>query len=121
MKLALQRPVYYRIVMFCIVTGLFAPSFGSFGYFFTMDVIGLTKFTYAMLTVLGFGSLLFGTQLYRFWGKDYEYRSLILINVGIDLLLAPLSFILIFRINVEWGIPDLGIIIFTELSNGILS
>lgn len=121
MKEALKRPVYYRVIMYCIVTGLFSPSFGSFGYFFTMDVLGISKFTYSMLTVLGFVSLLAGTQLYRFWGKDYEYRSLILIDVLINLTLAPLSFILIFRLNVAWGIPDLSIIIFTELSNGILS
>ena len=61
MKTAMKVPEYYSVIVYLTVTGFVVPSFGSFGYYFMMDVIGLSKFTYSMLTVLGFFGLLLGT------------------------------------------------------------
>jgi len=49
------------MILYLIITGFLVPSFGSFGYYFMLDVVKISKFTYSMLTVLGFACLLIGT------------------------------------------------------------
>ena len=39
----------------------------------------------------------------------------------ISILLAPLSFIFVLRMNLKWGIPDMYLIIFTDVVSEILS
>ena len=75
------------------------PSFGSFGYYFMLDVVKVSKFTYSMLTVLGFFCLFIGTLVYKRWFREKEYRNLIMMDALISILLAPLSFIFILRLN----------------------
>ena len=97
------------------------PSFGSFGYFFMLDVVGITKFAYSMLTVLGYFSLFVGTRLYDRFFKQLEYWRLIMCEGLVGLVLAPLTFIFVFRLNVAWGIPDMALIIFSDVVLEILS
>ena len=84
-----------------------------FDYFFFLDVVGLSKFTFAMLSVVGFFALLTGTQVYSRYFKEWEYRSLILLDVLVNVLIQPVIFCLILRLNVAWGVPDLVMIIFS--------
>ena len=42
-------------------------------------------------------------------------------NAAISLLLAPLTFILILRLNLAWGIPDMVLILFSTAVSDILS
>ncbi len=121
MKEAMRVPEYYSVIVYLTVTGFVVPSLGSFGYYFMMDVIGLSKFTYSMLTVLGFFGLLLGTQAYHKWFQEWEFRTLVFIEVAIDLFLAPIQFMLIFRLNVDWGIPDISLILFTEAVSDVTS
>ena len=114
------RP-FYCLILYLILTGLFVPSFSSFGYYFMLDVIKLSKFTYSMLTVLGFFCILVGTQLYNRYLKDKEYSSLVIWDALISIVMAPLTYILILRINVEWGIPDIWLVIFTDSVAEIVS
>ena len=39
----------------------------------------------------------------------------------IGVVLAPLSFIFVLRLNVAWGIPDMALIIFTDVVIGVIS
>ena len=103
------------MIIYLLIGGLLVPSFGSFGYYFMLDVVGISKFTYSMLTVLGFVTLLVGTQLFNKWFKDKEYRNLIMMDALITIVIAPLTFIFVLRLNVEWGgPPDMFLIIFTD-------
>lgn len=101
--------------------GVLVPSFGSFGYYFMMDVVKVSKFAYSMLSVLGFCCLLVGTQLFKTYFKDYEPRTLILFDAALTFVLAPLTFALIFRLNLEYGIPDMALIVFDDVVSSILS
>ena len=74
-----------------------------------------------MLTVLGFFCLLVGPQFYNRYLKDKEYRSLVIWDALISILIAPLTFMFVLRINVEWGIPDMALIIFTDTVADIVS
>ena len=112
---------FYSMILYLVITGFLVPSFGSFGYYFMLDVVKISKFTYSMLTVLGFGCLLIGTQLFNKYLKHKEYRSLIIWDALISILLAPLTFIFVLRLNVDWGIPDMALIIFTDTVSDIIS
>ena len=85
-----------------------------------LNVIKLSKFTYSMLTVLGFVGLLIGTQLFNKYLKEMEYRKLFVIEAMISIVMAPLTFMFVLRLNLDWGIPDLALIIFTDTVSDII-
>ena len=118
---AFQVREYYSVILYLILYGLVSPSFSSFGYFFMLDVVELSKFTYSMLTVLGFFCLLIGSALYTKYFKEKEFRNLIIMEMVIGLIFAPFSYMFILRINVDYGIPDLALIIFTDTVQDIVS
>ena len=118
---AMKIKEFYQMILYLVVGGFLVPSFGSFGYYFMLDVVGISKFTYSMLTVLGFVSLLFGTQMFNKYFKDREWRNLIMLDALISIFIAPLTFIFIFRINLDWGISDMFMIIFTDTVAEIVS
>jgi len=109
------------MILYIIIGGFLVPSFGSFGYYFMLDVVGISKFSYSMLTVLGFACLFLGTLIYKAYFRAAEYRSLIMMEALISIILAPISFIFVLRINIQWGIPDMAIIIFTDVVSEIVS
>ena len=118
---AFTIPEIYCMILYLLLYGLVVPSFSSFGYFFMLDVVELSKFTYSMLTVLGFFCLLIGSALYTKYFKNYEFRSLILMEMVVGLVFAPFSYMFVLRLNVQYGIPDLALIIFTDTVQDIVS
>ena len=119
-KEAFQIKPYYRTILYLVITGLLVPSFGSFDYYFMIDVVGISDSTLSLLGVLGYACSLLSTQLFNSYFKDWEYQSLIKMNAVIELLLAPLSMIFILRLNEGLGIPDMALIIFTSQVSSIL-
>ena len=73
-----------------------------------------------MLTVLGYGCLLIGTQIFNKFFKESEFKTLIMWESFLTLILAPLNFIFVFRLNLQWGIPDMFMIIFTDTISSII-
>ena len=91
---------FYSIIVFLLLQAVLMPGFDSYGYFFMLDVVKISKFTYSMLTVLGFFCLLIGTAIYKRYMRDKEYKYLIMMDALISIFLAPLSFIFVLRLNV---------------------
>ena len=52
-RYALTFKEIYCLVIYFILDGFTTPSFGDYSYFFLMNVVGISKFLYAMLTLLG--------------------------------------------------------------------
>lgn len=50
---ALTRREIYCVVLYFILDGLTSPSFSDFTYFFLMNVVGVSKFMFAMITLVG--------------------------------------------------------------------
>lgn len=46
------------------LTAVLVPSFGTFGYYFMMDVVHVSQFAYSMLGLVGYICLLLGTWLF---------------------------------------------------------
>ena len=61
MKEAFKIPEIYKMILYLVLGGFLVPTFGSFGYFFMLDVVEIDKFTYSMLSVLGYFCMFFGT------------------------------------------------------------
>jgi len=51
--IALQRSEVYCIVIYFLLDGFTNPSFADFSYFFLLNVIGVSKFMFAMITLIG--------------------------------------------------------------------
>jgi Na+/melibiose symporter-like transporter len=96
---AIKIPAIHNMILYLFLYGLVDPSFSSFGYYFMLDVVQLSKFTYSMLTVLGFFCLLIGSGLYKAYFKEFEYRNLIVMEMVIGIIFAPFSYMFILRIN----------------------
>jgi len=60
-KDALVLREFRNVLIYMCLSSIVTPSFGVFDYYFFMDVVKLSKFTFAMLSVFGFGTLLLGT------------------------------------------------------------
>lgn len=41
---AIIMPEMYLVVLYFIISGLFSPDFGDFGYYFMLNVAGISKF-----------------------------------------------------------------------------
>ena len=50
---AIKMREIYMIVIFFIAKGILNPSFEEFSYFFLLNVIGITKFMFALLILIG--------------------------------------------------------------------
>ena len=50
---ALTHPEIYCIVIYFLLDGITNPSFSDFTYFFLMNVIGVSKFMFAMIVLIG--------------------------------------------------------------------
>ena len=104
-----------------VLGAIFVPSFSSFSYYFMLDEVQLSKFTYSMLTVIAFFCLLLGSQISNSCFKDTEYRKLIIVDALISICIAPLTFIFVCRWNLEWGISDMFFIITTDVVAEIIT
>lgn len=103
-----------------LLNGLFTPSFGSFGYYFARDVVQLSNFTISLLGVLSFITLIIGSQLYNVYLKNKEIRHLKFYSVLVGLVFAPLNIAFALRINKQYGIPDMYLIVFGDLAEQTL-
>ena len=63
-KEAFKIREYFSTVLYILLGGLLVPTFYTFGYYFYLNVVGLSKFMYAMLTVIAYICLLIGSRIY---------------------------------------------------------
>lgn len=87
------------MIIYLVLGGLLVPSFGSFGYYFMLDVVKISKFTIAMLGVIGYICLMIGSSLYHQFFSKTEFRKLMVYNTIIGLMFAPLNMLFVLRKN----------------------
>ena len=109
------------MILYLVLGAITVPSFSSFSYYFMLDEVQLSKFTYSMLTVIAFFCLLLGSQIYNSCFKETEYRKLIVIDALISIFIAPLTLIFVCRWNLKWGISDMYFIITTDVVAEIIT
>ena len=91
---------------FLLLSSLFKPTFQDFQYFFLLDVIHISKFTFAILQLVAFMSALGGALIYKAYFKDIEIRSMITIGLLGNIFSAFLNFCFAKRWNLALGLND---------------
>jgi hypothetical protein len=87
-----------------------------------LDVVQISKFTYSLLGVLGFICLLIGSSLYQASGlAQKEFRTLIIYDILISLACAPINLLFVFRLNAQYGMPDMFVILFDDVVASVFS
>ncbi len=101
--------------------GLLVPSFGDISYYFSLNIVKFSKFTVSMLTVLGFVTLLLGTQAYEKWLKDHEVKDMLKWNSLLGVCGSVVTLIFAMRLNLYLGVSDLSFVIISSLITDTLS
>lgn len=112
---ALVRKEIYFLIIYFLIDGFTSPSFSDFTYFFLMNVVGISKFMYAMMTLIGQVCQVIGVLMYNQFLKNIEVRTVIFWNVVIAIIGAAISYAFAMRWNLEWGINDYFLLIFTDV------
>jgi len=116
----MQKEVYC-IVIYFLLDGLTNPSFADFSYFFLMNVIGISKFMFAMITLIGQVCSVIGVIIYTMFLRKVEVRWVLFWNVVINVIGSFLNYCFAMRWNLEWGVSDMTFIIFSDVVFGALS
>ena len=74
---AFQIKEIYSIIIFMGCYALLVPNFGSFDYYFMLDVVGITQFQYSMISVLHYFCMFIGSYLFKRWLKDLPLARIV--------------------------------------------
>ena len=66
---AIMMPEIFLVLLYFVLNGLVSPDFGDFGYYFMLNVAGISKFQYSLLGTIGQVTSIFGTMFYESWLK----------------------------------------------------
>jgi hypothetical protein len=99
--------VIYRTIGFFLLGGLLVPTFGDINYYFVLSVVQFSKFTFSMLNILAYMSLLAGILMYNRYFKHWEVRNLLKYSFFIGFAGQLMNLVFILRLNQRWfGIGD---------------
>lgn len=118
---ALQRKEIYCVVIYFILDGLTNPSFSDFSYFFLLNVIGVSKFMFAMIALIGQICSVIGVMIYEKFLKDTEVRTVLFWNVVLAIIGALLNYFFAKRWNLSIGVSDYVFLIFTDVVFGAIA
>ena len=102
----LQDRRVFTLVYFLFVVGAMPNASSAFTNF----ILGPLKFSDMMYMVLGLVGIVFSTvgiYLYKWLFRGVDLRWFVGIVQVVVALLALVPLVLVFRLNVDWGIPDL--------------
>lgn len=97
------------------MTALLNPTFSEFTYFFLMDVIGVSKFIFAVVVLVGQICHIIGALMYKSFCRDVEARWLVFFGAIAVTFSTFLAFVFAKRWNLEIGIPDMVFLFFTDV------
>ena len=118
---AVKRKEVYFIIIYFILDGFTNPSFADFSYFFLMNVVGISKFMFAMITLIGQVCSVIGVIIYGSFLRKVETRWVIFWNVIINIVGSFLNYCFAMRWNLQMGISDMAFIIFSDVVFGALN
>ena len=102
----------YKTILYFIIMGCVIPSFSDYFYYYQMDVVGFSKFTYAMLGVLGSATLMLGTFFYNLALQDKSLRCMMVLACFINMVGSVGS--MLFVREITFGLSPLVFIIATS-------
>lgn len=112
---AIKLREIYCVIIFFILKGVLNPSFEQFSYFFLLNVIGISKFMFALLVLIGQICHVIGALIYKAFCRDIDTRRMILYAMITGALGAFLNYVFAKRWNLSIGINDLVFLLFTDV------
>lgn len=112
---AIQMREIYFIVIFFIAKGILNPTFEEFSYFFLLNVIGISKFMFALLVLIGNICHVVGALFYKAFCRSVETRWMVLFAMLVQVVSTFLNFCFAKRWNKDIGISDLVFLLFTDI------
>ena len=109
------------MVIFLLLKGLLSPSFEQYSYFFLLNVIKISKFMFAMLVLIGQICHIIGALIYKAFCRNIETRWLVFFAFVVSVIGAFLNYAFAKRWNLDWGIPDLYFLVFTDVVFSVIS
>jgi Na+/melibiose symporter-like transporter len=89
---AIKMREIYSLVIFFIAYGILSPKFDDFTYFFLLNVIGISKFIFALLALIGQICHIIGAILYKTFFRGTDTRTMILIAMICSCVFGFLNF-----------------------------
>ena len=83
------------------------PNAGDAFSNFLLGPLGFTESTYSYLLTIGMLSQMAGAFIYRKYLSDVNWHKLFCITLLVGSCLSATQLILVSRLNVKWGIPDI--------------
>jgi hypothetical protein len=82
------------------------PTYAEFNYYFATEELGFSQMTISLLTLLGAIGFLAAIIIYKTWLSEIEVRIIIKYSIFISIFGNFMDLILILRVNLSLGIPD---------------
>lgn len=117
---AMLMPEILMVVLYFLLSGIFNPDFGDFGYYFMMNVCHISKMQYSMMGVISQVTGIIGTMFYEKHLKNIEVRHMIYYSTWISAISSLCSYSFAMRWNQKLGIPDGVFIVLTDTVFGII-
>ena len=111
----------YFLVIFFIAKAIICPSFEEFSYFFLINEIGISKFIFALLVLVGQICHIIGALLYKAFFRNIDTRWMIFWALLVGVIGAFLNFVFAKRWNLEIGIPDMAFLFATDVIFSVIS
>ena len=111
----------FQVVIFFIALAILNPSFSEFSYFFLLNVIGISKFMFSLLVLIGQLSHIVGALIYKAWCRNVDTRTMVLASMCCTIVSNFLNYCFAKRWNLSWGIPDLFFLLFTDIVFAVIS
>jgi Na+/melibiose symporter-like transporter len=86
-----------------------------------MNVIGLNKFMFAMITLIGQLCSCVGVVIYGAFLRKIEVRWVLFWNCVFNVVGSFLNYAFAMRWNLAWGMSDMSFIIFSDVVTGALN
>lgn len=109
-----MREIYF-IIIFFIAKGILNPTFEEFSYFFLLNVIGISKFLFAILVLIGQICHVIGALVYKAFCRNIDTRWMVFFAMIVASLSAFLNYCFAKRWNQNWGINDMVFLFFTDV------
>jgi Na+/melibiose symporter-like transporter len=110
----------YQLVIFFLLLATLNPSFSEFSYFFLLNVIGISKFMFSMLVLIGQLCHIVGALIYKAFCRNVDTRWMVAFSLVTSIISNVLNFFFAKRWNLEWGIPDIVFLLFTDVVFAII-
>ena len=111
----------FQILIFFLAKGFLTPTFEDFSYYFLLDVVEISKMTFAIIVLVSFLSTTIGATIYKAYCRAIETRTLIFFAIIINSTGLFFNFVLAKRWNLVLGISDIAFIFFSDVLFNTLS